>query len=273
MCGNESAQNLDTVARFNKARWEELARAGVKYGRPRLDLDQDTARTMIDRQGVLGPVAGREVLCLAAGGGQQTAAFGLLGAAVTVLDLSTVQLQRDLSTAEHYGIQVRAEQGDMRDLSRFGNESFDIVWQAHSINFVPDAVSVLSGVSRVLRAGGLYRLEFTNPFIHGEWEYTWTGNGYVMAGPYKDGEVPSEKPWTIRNDEGETKEVRGPREFRHTLGTLINGLIAKRLQLLGLWEDADGDLDAPPGTWDHFKSYGAPWITVISRKVAQRGDR
>lgn len=57
----------------------------------------------------------------------------------------------------------------MRDLSRFADASFDIVWRAHSINFVPDVRLVFTEVSRVLDIGGLYRLEFTNPFIHGSW--------------------------------------------------------------------------------------------------------
>ena len=40
-------------------------------------------------------IAGKGVLCLAGGGGQQSAAFALLGAKVTVLDFSETQLERD----------------------------------------------------------------------------------------------------------------------------------------------------------------------------------
>ena len=36
-----------------------------------------------------------DVLCLAAGGGQQSVAFALLGANVTVFDLSETQLEHD----------------------------------------------------------------------------------------------------------------------------------------------------------------------------------
>ena len=58
----------------------------MRYSVPWLNLDPEAARRMIDREGVLGPVEGQRVLCLAAGGGQQTAAFGLLGSVVTILD-------------------------------------------------------------------------------------------------------------------------------------------------------------------------------------------
>ena len=115
---------MDEIARYNKERWEELARANVQYSRPRLDLDEAAAREMIDPHGLIGEMAGKRVLCLASGGGQQSAAFGVLGADVTVLDLSETQLERDRAAAGHYGYAVELCQGDMRDLSRFSEESF-----------------------------------------------------------------------------------------------------------------------------------------------------
>ena len=62
---------MDELARFNKERWEELAEAGVEYSRPFLDLAEADARKVIDIEGKLGNVKGKNVLCLAAGGGQQ----------------------------------------------------------------------------------------------------------------------------------------------------------------------------------------------------------
>jgi SAM-dependent methyltransferase len=260
---------VDDVAEFNRERWDELARAGVQYSVPALDLDAASARSLVDRHGVLGDLGGARVLCLAAGGGQQSAAFALLGSSVTVLDLSAVQLERDRLAAAHYGCEVRVEVGDMRDLTRFGPGGFDLVWQAHSLNFVPDPWRVFGEVARVLAAGGLYRLEFTNPFIHdGRWESSWNGAGYLLASPYGGGEVPVREPWRFVDDDGATREIPGPKEFRHPLGTLINGMVAQGLDIRGLWEDTRGDPLAPPGSWKHFKTVCAPWITVLSRKHA-----
>ena len=50
------------------------------------DLDERKARERINPYGVLKEVAGKDVLCLASGGGQQSAAFGVLGARVTVFE-------------------------------------------------------------------------------------------------------------------------------------------------------------------------------------------
>ena len=94
--------------------------------------------------GQLGEVKDRAVF--AGGGGQQSAAFSLLGAAVTVVDLSEAQLQRDREAAAHYGANIQTLQGDMRDLSRFPAQAFDIVWQPYSLNFVPEVQLVFQEV-------------------------------------------------------------------------------------------------------------------------------
>jgi SAM-dependent methyltransferase len=251
----------DDVARYNKERWEALAQAHVPYSRPVLDLDADSAREMVDPYGFVATFEGKDVLCLAAGGGQQSAAFGLLGANVTVFDLSETQLQRDRKAASHYGLTIRVEQGDMRNLRRFRARSFDIVWHAHSITFVPDAHTVFGQVARVIRPGGLYHMSCNNPFFADLDERDWTGEGYLLRGRYADGEVAIRDPyWEIGYDNGTTTRVKGPREFRHTLSTLVNGMAQRGFVLLGVWEDTGNDPNAEPGTWEHLKSIAPPFI-------------
>ncbi|HEX6287550.1 MAG TPA: class I SAM-dependent methyltransferase [Herpetosiphonaceae bacterium] len=254
---------MDDIARYNKARWEELAQANVGYSRPFLDLDAASARKLVDPYGVMGDVRGKDVLCLASGGGQQSVAFALLGAHVTVLDLSETQLQRDRAAAQHYGVQIEIGQGDMRDLSRFANASFDLVWHAFSINFVPQIQPVFREVARVLRDGGLYRIESHNPFIIGMSEEDWNGVGYSLRAAYLDGaEVVFDDPyWTFEGYDGSRERVQAPREFRHSLSSIVNGLIGQGFVLLGIWEELSGDPQAQPGTWEHFKAIAPPWLT------------
>ncbi len=108
---------MDEIAQFNIKRWEALVKAEAPFASPYLALDADNAREHIDPYGLLGDLRGKEVLCLAAGGGSQSAAFALLGANVTVFDLSEAQLECDRQAAKHYGVSVVTLQGDMRDLS------------------------------------------------------------------------------------------------------------------------------------------------------------
>ena len=75
---------MDEIARYNKERWEDLARANVVFSRPALNLDEASARQMLDPRGLMGSVEGKNVLCLASGGGQQSVAFGLLVTMIAV---------------------------------------------------------------------------------------------------------------------------------------------------------------------------------------------
>jgi len=271
---------MDELAKYNRERWEELAKAGVWCSRPMLNLNSDSARKLIDPEGMMDDACGRDVLCLAGGGGQQSAAFSLLGARVTVLDLCETQLERDREAAAHYRTQVRTIEGDMRDLSCFDPGSFDVVWHAHSLNFVPDAEIVFDQVRRVLRPGGQYRLHCWNPVAHGL-DNGWTGVGYALVYPHVEGmEIRNQEqfwdvaPWDRSEPGAEPSKVqedkpplriRGPREFRHTLETIVNGLIRRGFSLQGLWEEDLGTVDAPAGAWDHFKAYAPPWLAIWSR--------
>ena len=253
---------MDDLARHNQARWDALARAGVSFSRPLLDLDADGARRLVDPHGILGEVRDKRVLCLASGGGQQLVAFALLGARATVLDFSAEQLARDREAAAHHGVTVEVVQGDMRDLSRFTDDAFDVVWHAFSISFVPDVRPVLDEVARVLSPGGYYRIEFANPFVFGVDDRSWTGEGYLLREPYVDGAELSDTTWDVWLEDGSKRQIEGPREFRHTMGALVNGLVARGFVILGLWESASPNPDAEPGTFDHFMTIVPPFLTV-----------
>jgi SAM-dependent methyltransferase len=262
---------MDDIARYNRERWNDLARNRILYSRPYLDLTPETAREVVDRWRMLalaaGEIAGKDVLALAGSGGQQSVAFAMLGARVTVLDLSDVQLERDRAALAHHGLSARLEQGDMRDLSRFADDSFDIVWQAHSITFIPDTSPVLDEVARVIRPGGVYRLHWNNPFTIGSDESTWDGSGYrIGQRPYADGEVTgTDSRWKFLDEEGTAHEVEGPREFNHQLSTVVNGLIGRGFTILGMHEEAPEDRGAAPGTWDHFVLHVPPWLELWAR--------
>jgi len=255
---------MDELAKYNKERWEELAQANVEYSRPFLELDDHSARAVVDAQEIMGEVAGKEVLCLASGGGQQSAAFGLLGARVTVFDLAETQLERDRIAAAHYKLDITTVQGDMRDLSGFAEASFDMVWQAFSINFVPDVRPVFREVRRALRPGGLYRLEYFNPFTQAMDEDTWDGESYRLKQVYVDGAEMTDifPDWDVEAGDGATRQIKSPREFRHALSTVLNGLIGQGFVLLGLWETGRGAPGAEPGTWQHFLGFTPPFLTI-----------
>jgi SAM-dependent methyltransferase len=253
----------DDVGEFLTRRWTALAAADAPFTRPWDDLDPATARERVDPEGAFAELAGKRVLCLAAGGGQQSAAFALLGADVTVLDLSTEQLEHDRSTAKRYGVGVRLEHGDIRELGRFDDAAFDVVWQGYSINFVPDPRPVLQGVGRVLQAGGDHVFMLANPFASGVGSRDWNGRGYTISQPYVEGaEHEFDDPaWIYERREG--VDVPRPREYRHTLGRVIDELRDAGLVVVRLREfTGPAAPDSEPGSWDHLKSIVPPWFRI-----------
>src|SRR5690349_18353035 len=106
----------DDIARYNQARWAALAAANAVFTRPVWDLTPARAQALVDPAQRLGDLAGRAVLCLAGGGGKRGPAFALLGAHVTVADLSPDQLAREQAAAAHYGVSIVTVEADMRDL-------------------------------------------------------------------------------------------------------------------------------------------------------------
>src|SRR4051812_36006400 len=102
---------MDDIAKYNIERWQALADADALFTRPVLDMTPAYAREAVDPEGLFGDLSGKEVLCLAGGGGNQSAAFALLGANVTVFDISEAQLERDRLAAAHYHINIKTVQG------------------------------------------------------------------------------------------------------------------------------------------------------------------
>jgi len=256
---------MDDIARYNLKRWNALVEAGALWTRPWLKLDADSARKRLDAAGLLGDVHNQSVLCLASSGGQQAPAFALLGAQVTSFDLSDMQLRRDREAAAYYHVQIETIQGDMRDLSRFADDTFDIVWQPHSINFVPDAQAVFREVARVLRCAGLYYFGCANPFFIGLEEKDWNGEGYVLKHHYVDeAEFMSEDAqWVFHPNSMPQQAIHGVRQYRYTLSTIVNGLVEQGFVIQHVEDCASvrPDANAAPGTWDHFVSVAPPWMS------------
>ena len=256
----------DETARHNLEYWKRQVETDCEYSRPWLDLDRDLLERFVSGKveimpapyGYLYPrsvfqnVAGKDVLCLASGGGQQSAAFGLLGARVTVLDLTDEQLEMDRRTAAHHGYEIRTIAGDMRDLTTLDDDSFDLVYQAISICFVPDTREVYSEVAGILRPGGLYRVGHVNPATYGMEEETWDGVGYRIMEPNYHGRV----------------ERADAMEYRHSLSDIFTGLAERGFHILSVDDDPRHltvDPDATPGTWEHLRWWVLAYFAIVAQ--------
>lgn len=268
------------MSRENEQKWDELARNGVLCSQPKLQLTPEEAKQYINRNGFYKEsLEGKKVLCLASGGGQQSIAFALLGGDVTVVDFSQEQLGKDKLVAKKYNQPIRIVKSDMRDLSFCKDEEFDIVYQPYSINYIPSVDKVFDEVSRVLKPNGFYDLMFHNPYVHGSWkdgcwekewemDELWQGKGYPIWQPYKDGHPIKtvDSNWNFTNSNNQIIQVKSPQEYRHTMSTIMNGLISRGLEIVSFKEEVGTSYDERPGTWEHYKSCLPPWIYMLSKK-------
>jgi len=183
-------------------------------------------------------MAGADVLCLASGGGQQAPTFAAAGASVTVLDNSPRQLAQDRLVAEREALDLETLQGDMRDLSAFADESFDLVFHPVSNLFVPEVGPVWNEAFRVLRSGGALLAGFLNPVVYVFDLELADDTGEVRVRyelPYADAESKTEEEVRRQMERGE------PLEFSHTLEEQIGGQIEAGFLISGFYEDRHRD--------------------------------
>jgi SAM-dependent methyltransferase len=176
---------------------------------------------------------GLDLLGLACGGGQQGPVFAALGANVTIFDNSPAQLGHDQKVAIREGLTLKTVEGDMRDLSAFSDESFDLVFHPVSNVFCPEVRPVWREAFRVLRKGGLLLAGVANPI-------------YYMIGTHMDEQETLQIKYSIpysdlKNMNPEELEIcieeATPLEFGHSLTDLLGGQTDAGFAITGFYED------------------------------------
>ncbi len=232
------------VREYNRFAWDRQVEAGNKFTVPVGPEVVAAARRgefavlltetrPVPRDWFPASFEGLDLLGLACGGGQQGPVFAALGANVTIFDNSPAQLERDRQVAEREGLTIRTVEGDMRDLSAFANETFDLVFHPVSNVFCPEVRPVWREAYRVLRRGGLLLAGFANPiyYLFGTTLEEQRRLRVRYAIPYSDLESFSEEELQAYMDEGT------PLEFGHSLTDLIGGQTDAGFHITGFYED------------------------------------
>ena len=176
---------------------------------------------------------GWAVLCLASGGGQQGPILAAAGARVTVFDNSPQQLAQDRFVARRDTLDLVTVEGDMRDLSVFADECFDLIVHPVSNVFVPDVRPVWREAFRVLRPGGAMLAGFCNPVMY-IFDQERLDEGELIVRhkiPYSDLTSLADAERARYTDDMQ------PMEFGHTLEDQIGGQVDAGFLLAGFYED------------------------------------
>ncbi len=249
---NNSFSSADVV-RLNRAAWDRQSSGGDSPWVQPVDADTIARARDGDWQLILTPtlsvpaawfgeIEEARVLGLASGGGQQMPVLAAAGARVTSFDNSAEQLAKDTQVAEREGLDMRFEQGDMADLSRFADASFDLIFHPVANVFCADILPVWRECLRVLRPGGRLLAGFMNPCFY-LFDHDAIEQG---ARPSVEFRLPYSDIATLSDEEIQRRVAQGEAvEFSHSLDTQIGGQLQAGFVITGFYEDRWDDAATP----------------------------
>ena len=246
----------------NRRAWDRLAEKRRRFTQPARDEDLTDPLASLDPRGWLGgDVAGKPLLCLAAGGGRQSAQYATAGAVVTVVDISPRMLALDRQVAAERGLDIRVIEASMDDLSALSPASFQIVIHPVSTCYLPDIGAVYREVARVMVPGGVYISQHKQP-VSLQADVSPTARGYELIEPYyRSGPLPPV---------GESlHRERGALEFLHRWEEMIGGLCRAGFVIEDLSEPLHAQTDASPGDFKHRSGYAPPYVRIKARRVGE----
>ncbi len=244
----------------NARAWDALAKRQAALAKPASDAEFANPLQTVDPLGWLGEsIAGRAVLCLAAGGGRQSALYASAGANVTVVDISSEMLALDRQVAAARGLAVRALQTSMETLPMLADGEFDIVIHPVSTCYVPDVQPVFREVARVTKAGGIYVSQHKSPTSL-QADIKPEGEHYRLRQPYyRDGPLPSSpEPSRLREP--------GTLEYLHRWEELLGGMCRAGFAIEDVIEPMHAKPQAAVGEFAHRATFVAPYVRVLARR-------
>lgn len=177
-----------------------------------------------------GNLAGKKILGLASGGGQQMPVFAALGADCTVLDYSERQIESERMVAAREGYQIRIIRGDMTKRLPFEDEEFDLIFHPVSNCYVREVETIWRECWRVLKKGG-YLISGVDHYIN-----------YIVDD--KEREIVNYLPFDpVANPDQrrQLEEADAGMQFSHSLTEQIDGQLKAGFTLLDLYEDTNGE--------------------------------
>jgi SAM-dependent methyltransferase len=250
---------MPTPHEHNRRAWDALAQRGQAFTLPATaDQFADPLGNLDPRGWLEGSIAGKRVLCLAAGGGKHGPLYAAAGASVTVLDISPAMLERDHEVARRQGLTLRIAAGSMDDLSQFTLGEFDIVIHPVSTCYVPNIASVYEAVARVTAPGGLYVSQHKTPTSL-QTSIAPGPQGYIVKEPYFRQGPLSQVQGTLLREEGTW-------EYLHRWEELLGSLCRAGFSIEDLAEPRHADPSAEQGSFGHRCCYVAPYVRVKARR-------
>ena len=258
----DSQPSWTHVHEQNRKAWDRLVDRRNRFARPASDQDCHDPLAAVDGLGWLGGnIEGKELLCLAAGGGRQSAIYASAGARVTVVDISPGMLELDREVARERRLDIHVVEASMDDLRGLTPQSFDIAIHPVSTCYVPDVVKVFQQVARVLKEGGIYISQHKSP-VSLQATIKPGDGGYVIQSPYYSKQaVPKVSGTSLREE--------GCLEFVHRWEEIIGGMCRCGFVIEDLVEPMHAKPESPRGEFGHRAQFIAPYLRIKARRREQ----
>lgn len=269
MNGMEDSGSLDRAAalRTNQQCYDALVAREVALCRPASDQELADPLGTLDPIGWLGgSVKGKRLLCLAAGGGRQSAIYATAGAEVTVVDISPAMLELDRLVARRRGLNIRLIQASMDRLDMLPDRSFEIVVHPVSTCYLPNVAPVFREVARVLCPGGIYISQHKSPTsLQTSHRCNAEGRYAIEHAYYRDAAIP---PVAQPSSASGRLRERGAVEYLHRLEQLIGGICRAGMVIEDFIEPFHPEADAPVEAFAHRAQFVAPYLRIKARRAA-----
>lgn len=250
----------------NRRAWDDMVRARQALARPASDSEFTNPLAVVDGCGWLGgDIRGQQVLCLAAGGGRQSALYAAAGGVVTVVDLSPAMLELDRQVAQERGLSVRTIEASMDYLPMLKNQEFDLVIHPVSTCYVPLIEPVYREVARVTRPGGLYVSQHKQPTsLQSSLQVGATGN-YEIREPYeRTGPLPAAEASRLRE--------QGTLEYLHRWEEILGVMCRVGFVIEDVIEPQHADPQAAVSSFGHRCRFISPYIRIKARRRGLPGN-
>lgn len=115
---------------------------------------------------LLGKKKDKKILEIGCGAGRCSIAFAKKGAECKGIDISKEQLKHARRLAEKNNVKVDFEKGNIQTLDGIDSQSYDVVYSAFALQYVPDLAKCFKEVHRVLKGDGIFVFGYNHPFYH-----------------------------------------------------------------------------------------------------------
>ena len=217
----------------NKTLWNELAAIHTSGEGYRLtDFMRGVKQIDPIVRGEVGEVAGKSLLHLQCHFGMDTLMWARLGARATGIDFANDAIAMARRLSDEIGVPATFIESDLYELPRALEGQFDIVYTSWGVlMWLPDLTRWAQIIARYLAPGGFFYVAEGHPFIQVFYEGD-DATELRVHYPYFHEEQPQYF-GPGRDYADETQPVASPGyDWRHSLGDILNALIAAGLKIV-----------------------------------------